>query len=210
MLQSLIAKYNTLERNSFAKASIFEGLAPLLLRLYLVPVFWMAGVHKIDLNTLMPYESTVAWFGNADWGLGLPLPTFMAFMAGWVEIIGAILLAVGLAVRWVSIPLMVTMLVAAVTVHAEFGWQAIADPAAAYANDRVVASVERLAAAKSILQEHGNYQWLSEKGSLVILNNGVEFAATYFIMLFSLFFTGGGRFTSMDYFLCQRFKCVSD
>ena len=45
-----------------------DFLAPLALRLYLVPVFWMAGSGK--LNNM---ESTIAWFGNPDWGLGLPL-----------------------------------------------------------------------------------------------------------------------------------------
>ena len=60
---------------------------------------------------------------------------------------------------------------------------------------------QRLGAAREILREHGNYGWLTEKGGFVILNNGIEFAVTYLIMLFSLFFTGGGRYTSADYYL---------
>lgn len=180
-----------------------EGLAPLALRLYLVPIFWMGGTHKIDLNTLMPFESTVAWFGNAEWGLGLPLPTLMAFLAGWTEIIGAVLLAAGLAVRLISIPLIVTMIVAAVTAHWEYGWQAIADPQAPFANDRVMQSAERLAEAKQILAMHGDYDWLTARGSLVVLNNGIEFAATYCIMLLSLLFMGGGRYFSADYWLLR-------
>lgn len=175
-----------------------DGIAPLLLRLYLVPVFWMAGSQKIDFSTAMPNADTVYYFGEY---LGLPLPTLMAFLAGWTEILGAVLLAVGLAVRWVSIPLMITMLVAAFAVHWPNGWQAIADPIAPFANERVGEAIDRLARAKSILQEYGNYDWLTAKGSIVMLNNGIEFAATYFIMLFSLFFTGGGRYTSADYYL---------
>ena len=54
-----------------------------------------------------------------------------------------------------------------------------------------------------ILQEHGNYSWLTEKGEFVILNNGIEFGVTYLLMLFTLLFTGGGRFTSVDYFLSR-------
>ena len=54
--------------------------------------------------------------------------------------------------------------------------------------------------AKDILREHGNYDWLTEKGSFVILNNGIEFATTYFIMLMVLFFWGGGRYLSLDYY----------
>lgn len=46
--------------------------------------------------------------------------------------------------------------------------------------------------------EHGNYDWLTSSGSVVILNNGIEFAATYFVMLLALFFMGGGRYVSLD------------
>ena len=178
-----------------------DFLAPLALRLYLVPIFWMAGSKKINLETLMPYEGTVQWFGNPDWGLGLPFPELMAFMAGWTEILGAIFLALGFAIRYISVPLMATMLVAAITAHWEFGWQAISDPGAPFANDRVIEAADRLSRAKDILRENANYSWLTERGSLVILNNGIEFAATYFIMLLSLFFTGAGKFVSMDYWI---------
>ena len=205
-MMSLITTYNGLHQQVFGRLNLLEGFAPLLLRLYLIPVLWMAGTHKIDLTTLMPFENTVAWFGNPEWGLGLPLPTLMAFMAGWTEILGAIFLAGGFAVRWISIPLMVTMLVAAFTAHWEFGWQAIADAGAPFANERVMESADKLAAAKSILREHGNYDWLTSSGSVVILNSGIEFAATYFVMLFALLFTGGGRYTRIDYWLSRRFK----
>jgi len=39
----------------------------------------------------------------------------------------------------------------------------------------------------------------------VILNNGIEFAATYFIMLLALFFIGAGRYFSMDYWIRRGF-----
>jgi hypothetical protein len=67
-----------------------------------------------------------------------------------------------------------------------------------------MASVEKLERAKGILQEHGNYDWLTSSGNLVILNNGIEFAATYFIMLLVLLFMGGGRYTSVDYFIGRK------
>ena len=63
----------------------------------------------------------------------------------------------------------------------------------------------RLGAAKELLQEHGNYDWLTEKGGFVILNNGIEFGVTYLIMLLSLLFTGGGRYVSLDYFMMKVF-----
>ena len=50
-----------------------DFLAPLLLRLYLVPIFWMAGTTKID-----GFDNIVQWFGNDDWGLGLPFPFILA------------------------------------------------------------------------------------------------------------------------------------
>lgn len=186
------------------RISVAEGLAPLLMRLYLAPVMMQAGWTKFQ-----SFDSTVAWFGNADWGLGLPFPEIMVTLAAGTELVGGVLLIVGLAVRWVSIPLMFTMLVAIFSVHWEHGWLAIADSQSWLANERVLESAERLERAKAILQEHGNYDWLTGRGSLVVLNNGIEFAVTYFVMLLSLFFTGAGRYTSIDYFI-NRFVSKSD
>ena len=177
-----------------------DWLAPLALRLYLAPVFWMAGTMKLN-----NFESTVAWFGNPDWGLGLPFPALMVTLAAGTEAVGAILLLLGLAVRWISIPLLVTMAVAATT-HWANGWLAIATGGGLFATERTAGAVERLDRAKDILKEHGNYEWLTENGSFVILNNGIEFAATYFIMLLVLLFAGGGRYVSLDYWIAQRFR----
>ncbi len=170
-----------------------SGLAPLALRLYLVPVFWMAGTTKWQ-----GFDDTVAWFGNPDWGLGMPWPWLMALLATWTELLGAVLLLLGFATRLIAIPLLVTMAVAAGTVHWENGWQAIADPKAPFSNERAEAAPAKLEAARSILREHGNYGWLTASGSFVILNNGIEFAATYFIMLLALLTLGGGRYVSLD------------
>lgn len=177
-----------------------DFLAPLALRLYLAPVFWMAGTSK-----LTNMDATIQWFGNPDWGLGLPFPALMAWMAALTEAGGAILLLLGLAVRWVSIPLMITMLVAAITVHWQNGWLAIAEGTQSlFSSERTTAAVERLERAKEILQTHGNYDWLTEHGNLVMLNNGIEFAATYFILLLVLFFYGAGRYLSIDYWISRR------
>ena len=141
-----------------------------------------------------------------DWGLGLPFPELMAWLASYTEYFGAILLLIGLAVRWISIPLMVTMVVAAVTVHLPNGWLAIADGAGVFATARTEGAIERLGVAKNILQEHGNYSWLTENGSFVVLNNGIEFSATYFIMLLTLFFIGAGKYFSLDYFIARKWR----
>ena len=179
----------------------FDFLAPLLMRMYLVPVFWMAGTKK-----WANFEATVEWFGNSDYGLGLPFPLILAFLATWTEILGAIALLLGVGLRWVSVPLMATMIVAALSVHGEFGWQAITDPGAPFASERVMEAADKLAYIKDIVRENANYEYLTSSGSLVMLNNGIEFAATYFIMLFSLFFTGAGRFLSIDYWLNRKLE----
>jgi putative oxidoreductase len=178
-----------------------DFIAPLLLRLYLIPIFWIAGTKKIG-----SMEDTIAWFGNPDWGLGLPFPTLMAWAASLTEAGGAILLLVGLGVRWISIPLMGTMVVAAVTVHLENGWLALAEGSGFFATERTMGAIDRLDSAKDILKEHGNYSWLTENGPIVILNNGIEFAATYFIMLLALLVIGGGKYVSADYWIVQKFR----
>lgn len=179
-----------------------DFFAPLALRLYLAPIFWMAGTQK-----LASMDSTIEWFGNADWGLGLPFPALLAWMATLTEAGGAVLLVLGLGVRWISVPLMVTMVVAMITVHWQNGWLAIAEGSQSlFSSDRTVAAIERLDRAKEILQTHGNYEWLTEQGSIVMLNNGIEFAATYFIMLLVLFFYGAGKYVSADYWVANWLK----
>jgi putative oxidoreductase len=179
----------------------FDWLGPLTLRLYLVPIFWMAGTTKLD-----GWENTVAWFGNPDWGLGLPFPFLMATLAVWTEILGAVSLLLGVGVRWFCVPLMFTMIIAAVSVHLQNGWLAIAEGSGPFATERTEGAIQRLSQAKEILREHGNYDWLTENGNFVILNNGIEFAATYLIMLLALFFIGGGRYVSIDYWIARRFN----
>jgi len=184
-----------------------DFLGPLALRLYLVPVFWVAANNKWNpFDSSSSIDSTAEWFGNAEWGLGLPLPYLNAYMAWGAEYFGAILLLLGLGVRWISIPLMVTMLVAVATVHWEHGWQALNDPKSAFASDHAQEAIERLSVAKDILREHGDYDWLTEFGSIVSSNNGMEWAATYFVMLMALLCIGGGRWVSLDYWIARRFR----
>ena len=183
------------------KVRMLDFLAPLALRLYLVPILWMAGSKKFA-----NFGDTVDWFGNEDWGLGLPLPYLLVFLVALVEVLGALFLLLGFGVRLISIPLMLTMLIAGITVHLKNGWLAIAAGSGFFANARTTGAIERLDIAKNILKDYGNYEWLTENGSVVILNNGIEFAATYFIMLLVLFFIGAGNYVSVDYWLNGKFK----
>lgn len=175
-----------------------DFVPPLLIRLYLVPVFWMAAVNKFS-----HFQASAEWFGG---GLGLPAPYLLVFLAAATELFGAIFLAVGFAVRWISLPLLVTMAVAAVTVHWKNGWLAIASASGPFATERTQAAVERLEQAKEILARCGNYESLTEYGNFAVLNNGIEFAATYFVMLLVLLMAGGGRYVSVDYWLNRRLQ----
>jgi putative oxidoreductase len=182
------------------RLAVLDFMPSLLLRVYLAPIFWMAGMQKAA-----HFPETVEWFGNPEWGLGLPLPALMAFLATAAELGGAVSLVLGLAVRWMCIPMMATMLVAAFTVHWQNGWLAIAEGAGLFASARTMEAQARLEQAKQILMEHGDWDHLTEFGSFVILNNGVEFAVTYFIMLLALAFLGAGRYVSLDDWLRRRF-----
>ena len=190
-----------------ARLQVADGIPLLLLRLYLAPVMIQAGWNKAS-----SFDSIVDWFGNDDYGLGLPMPLVMAFLATAAELVGGVLLLLGVLTRLVSIPLMVTMIVAMVSVHAKNGWLAIADASSWLAdgtillNENIMAAPEKLAAAKSLLQEYGHYDWLTSSGNFVVLNNGIEFAATYFIMLLVLFIYGGGRFFSVDFYVNKAMR----
>ena len=177
-----------------------DFLGPLALRLYLAPVFWVAGTNKLD-----GMDNVIDWFGNPDWGLGLPFPALMAWLAVSTEVLGAIALLVGFATRWFCIPLMIQMIVAATMVHWHNGWQAVADPMSPFANANVQGAVERLDKAKDLLREHGNYEWLTETGNFIVSNNGIEWAVTYFLMLLALFFTGAGKI-SLDEVVAKYFQ----
>jgi uncharacterized membrane protein YphA (DoxX/SURF4 family) len=206
----------------------FDGIPALLLRLYLAPVFIMAGFSKTQLlneevtgfSAIMADPNIIAWFGNSDWGLGLPFPALLANLVILVEFFGGWLLLFGAFTRLISIPLMFTMIVAATTVHADNGWFAITPTNSDISAARVATwlgfdsaeiSLEnsretalRLEQMRSLLEENGNTDWLYEKGNIVVLNNGIEFSTTYFIMLLALFFIGAGRYTSIDHYVAQR------
>jgi len=173
----------------------YSGDLPLFfMRILLAYAFYGPAMEK--WNNM---EATIAWFGNAEWGLGLPFPELNAYMAASTEIVGVVLLILGLGSRLISIPLIFVMLMAFFTVHIDHGWLAIASSSA----DPGVA--ERLDIAREILRENGNYSWLTEKGSFVILQNGAEFVVTYIIMLLSLISFGSGRI-SLDYLVSKKLK----
>jgi uncharacterized membrane protein YphA (DoxX/SURF4 family) len=193
------------------------GVVSIVLRLILAPVLIGAGWEKISgtnwlSQDMLPFPFSI-------------LPVELSwFLASWTEFLGGIFLLLGLATRFWAIPLAVTMWVAAVSVHWDNGWAAVAPsnpPAVCIAetdanrassvferyikcynvNQRTIEASERLARAKSILREHGNYRYLNGSGSIVKLNSGIEFAAIYFAMILALLMIGGGRYFSLDYYI---------
>jgi len=65
-------------------------------------------------------KSVAEWFGS----MGIPFPTLNAYMAASTESLGVVLLTLGLLTRAISIPLIVVMIVAIVTVHLPHGFSA--------------------------------------------------------------------------------------
>jgi len=63
-------------------------------------------------------DATIAWFTE----LGIPFAYGATFLVASLEIIGVFLLALGLFTRLISIPLMVILLVAMMTVHVSNGF----------------------------------------------------------------------------------------
>lgn len=177
----------------------------LLLRLYLTPVMMQAGWTK-----LQNFDSTLSWFTDPDWGLGLPAPVLLLSLVILLELGGGLALLLGLFTRLTALGLSVTMVVAMLTVHAKNGWLAIADATSwladgtIFRNEAVMAAPDKLAQANQILQQQPDYDWLISSGKLVVLNNGIEFAATYFVMLLVLVVYGAGRWLSLDYWLSSK------
>ncbi len=192
-----------------------EFVPLLLLRLYLAPIFIVAGYNKWQ-----NFADMVAWYGNSDWGLGLPFPTLMVALTIFSELFGGMALLFGVLTRLFSAILSVTMGVAIAKVHWVNGWFAIAPTdtdtsiarffgwfSQAIASQSAIQADEvaqRLGRAREILQEYGNYDWLTETGNFVVLNNGIEFATTYLVMLLVLVIYGAGRYVGVDYWFAKK------
>ncbi len=104
-----------LYQNISERLSNLKDIPLLLTRLILAYGFYMPATMKwSNINGI------AEWFGN----MGIPMPTLNAYLAATTEMAGVILLPLGLATRFISIPLMFTMVVAIVTVHMGNGFEA--------------------------------------------------------------------------------------
>ena len=78
------------------------------------------GFYEPAMNKFSDIASVATWFET----IGIPLPTLNAYMAASTELLGVVLLTLGLFTRLISIPLVVVMIVAIVTVHLPNGFSA--------------------------------------------------------------------------------------
>ena len=125
----------------------------------------------VDMNA---YQATVESFQAAP--IPVPLPELMAWVIPGLEVIGAVLLIIGFAVRWVSIPLL--LLVTGTLMMAFVG-----------------KDIPELM--ESFFMNHG-YTEPSTSGVTQII--------TYLIMFLTLFFMGAGRYFSIDWVLHRKLE----
>ena len=101
-------------QNATERLNSLKDIPPLLLRLILAYGFFMPAMMKWgDIGAI------AGWFES----MGIPFPTLNAYLAASTEMAAVILLPLGLATRLISIPLIITMLVAIVTVHLGNGFE---------------------------------------------------------------------------------------
>ncbi len=91
--------------------------------------------------------------------------------------------------------MMFVMGVARAMVYWTHGWPAIADKGAESTQSTWLAN-----------NFPDRYNYVTSLGDPVMLNGGMDFAVTYFIMLFTLFLYGCGRYVSVDHWLKNFIK----
>ncbi len=92
-----------------------QSISLLLARLTVAYGFYQPAMQKWS-----DISSVADWFGT----LGIPFPTLNAYLAASTELLGVVLLILGLFTRLISLPLMVVMVVAITTVHLSHGFAA--------------------------------------------------------------------------------------
>jgi len=173
---------------SFGWLRGLDFLPPLLLRLLLAPILWVSGGEKIGLFSgteivlnnpqswvdMNAYMSTVDALKSSQ--VSLPFPELLGWLIPGVEIIGAILLLLGLAVRWISIPLLLLAVATLVSVSVGSDTGSVVE---------------------NFLTTHG----YSDPATQPLAQ-----ALTYFIMFLTLFFMGAGRYFSLDWLLYRKLQ----
>ena len=173
---------------SFGWLRGLDFLPPLLLRLFLAPLLYVSGSQKLGMftgeyskwnplswfNIDNPiHQATAAGLAKVPF-IGDSIASLLTTSIGWLEIIGALFLLIGFAVRWISLPLLALVALTAIV---------------ALNGQDIVATF------KEMLMTHGYTDMSSSTFSKAVV---------YFLMLLTLFFMGAGRFFSVDWFLHRR------
>lgn len=150
-----------------------EDIPLLFLRVILAYTFYTPAISKFSA-----IENTASFFDY----LGIPFPLLNAYMAAGTELLGAVLLSLGLLTRLISVPLLIIMIVAITTVHGANGFHVISESSQwsnPYINGEAV------------------------KGTVVVLQNGYEMVMYYMVMLMVLVTKGAGRL-SLDHLFFKK------
>lgn len=78
------------------------------------------GFYEPAMQKWSDISSVASWFSS----IGIPFPTLNAYLAASTELLGIVLLTLGLFTRIISLPLIFVMLVAIITVHYTHGFSA--------------------------------------------------------------------------------------
>ena len=92
-----------------------KSIPLLLMRIILAIGFF--GPAKMKMGNI---DGIISWFES----INIPIPALNAYLATGTEALGVVLLALGLGTRLISIPLIITMIVAIGTVHLSNGFEA--------------------------------------------------------------------------------------
>jgi len=76
------------------------------------------GFYEPALTKWQNFDTTIEWFGS----LGIPFAPFMTLLTASIEIIGVLLLVLGLFTRLITVPLILIMVIAVLTVHFSNGF----------------------------------------------------------------------------------------
>ena len=100
----------TFYRRLIGTGNSLQHFLILAMRLYWGYAFFQAGLGK--LNNILPVSNFFA-------SLGIPFPTFNAYLVGCTEMIGGLCLLFGFASRLAAVPLAIVMITALLTEHAD-------------------------------------------------------------------------------------------
>ncbi len=167
---------------------VFDFLAPLAIRLFLAPILWVAGVNMLGLFSSADFVvwNPLTWLNTEAFQAsvdamhntvfeGMPAQTLVVLL-GVIALVGAVLLVLGFAVRWVALALMFMVVVQGLLSLGDANWATTL---------------------QNLVLGHGYND---------VTNNKTEAYVLYFILLLALFFMGAGRWFSVDWFVYRSFK----